>query len=79
MSATPTPDPPTHPRRRLAAQAAILALVLTLLAWRTWPSHQLRVIFLETEIDHMRVLGVLIALLQGHNRPKVQMWVQCGS
>jgi competence protein ComEC len=51
MSATPTPDPPTHPHRRLAAQAAILALVLTLLAWRTWPSHQLRVIFLETKGD----------------------------
>jgi competence protein ComEC len=49
MSATP--DPPTHPRRRLAAQAAILVLILALLAWRTWPSHQLRVIFLETKGD----------------------------
>lgn len=51
MSTEPTSDPPTHPRRRLAAQAAILALVLALLAWRAWPSHQLRVIFLETKGD----------------------------
>ena len=28
-----------------------MALVLTLLAWRAWPSHQLRVIFLETKGD----------------------------
>jgi beta-lactamase superfamily II metal-dependent hydrolase len=46
-----TPDPPSNPRRRLAAQAAILALVLVLAAWRAWPSHQLRVIFLETKGD----------------------------
>ena len=46
-----TPDQPTHPRRRLAIQAAVLALVLALLAWRAWPSHQLRVIFLETNGD----------------------------
>ncbi|MEO7908980.1 MAG: hypothetical protein ABIV47_04965 [Roseiflexaceae bacterium] len=51
MPATPTPDPPAHPRRRLAVQIAILVLVLTLLAWRAWPSHQLRVIFLETKGD----------------------------
>lgn len=58
-----TPDQPTHPRRRLATHAAILALVLALLAWHAWPSHQLRVIFLETKADAARVLGVLIALL----------------
>jgi beta-lactamase superfamily II metal-dependent hydrolase len=46
-----TPNPPTHPFHRLAIQAAILALVLALLAWRAWPSRQLRVIFLETKGD----------------------------
>src|SRR3954470_1909088 len=51
MSAIPTPDQPSNPRRRLIIQAAILALVLALLAWHTWPSHQLRVIFLETKGD----------------------------
>jgi competence protein ComEC len=51
MPAIPTSEQPSHPRRRLAAQVAILALVLTLLAWRAWPSHQLRVIFLETKGD----------------------------
>ena len=51
MPATPTPEPPAYPRRRLAIQVAILALVLALLAWRAWPSHQLRVIFLETKGD----------------------------
>ena len=51
MSTKPTPDLPTHPGRRLAIQAAILALILALLAWRAWPSHQLRVIFLETKGD----------------------------
>ena len=49
MSATPTP--PSNPHRRLATQAAILALVLALLAWRAWPGQQLRVIFLETKGD----------------------------
>ena len=49
MSATP--DPPTSPFRRLAIQATILALVLALLAWRAWPSRQLRVVFLETKGD----------------------------
>jgi beta-lactamase superfamily II metal-dependent hydrolase len=51
MSTKPTPNQPTHPHHRLATQAAILALVLALLAWRAWPSHQLRVIFLETKGD----------------------------
>jgi beta-lactamase superfamily II metal-dependent hydrolase len=55
-----TPDPPTHLRRRLAIQAAILALLLALLAWRAWPSHQLRVIFLETGGD-----AVLIQMPSG--------------
>ncbi len=51
MSATTTPDKPSNPGRRLAIQFTILALVLALLAWRVWPSHQLRVIFLETKGD----------------------------
>lgn len=51
MSSTPTPEQPSYPGRRLATQAAILALVLALLAWRAWPNHQLRVIFLETKGD----------------------------
>jgi competence protein ComEC len=42
---------PAHPRRRLIIQAAIMALALVLLAWRSWPSQQLRVIFLETKGD----------------------------
>src|SRR6476619_7430342 len=46
-----TPDSPNNPHRRLAVQATFLALVLALLAWRAWPSHQLRVIFLETKGD----------------------------
>jgi beta-lactamase superfamily II metal-dependent hydrolase len=46
-----TPDQPSNPRRRLAAQAAILALVLVLVAWRAWPGPQLRVIFLATKGD----------------------------
>ena len=45
------PDSPNNPHRRLAAQAAILALMLSVLAWRAWPSHELRVIFLETKGD----------------------------
>jgi beta-lactamase superfamily II metal-dependent hydrolase len=51
MSPTPTPEPPTNPGRRLATQAAILALVLVLVAWHAWPGHQLRVIFLATKGD----------------------------
>ena len=50
-SMSTTPNSPAHPGRRLATHAAILALVLALLAWRVWPSHQLRVIFLETKGD----------------------------
>jgi beta-lactamase superfamily II metal-dependent hydrolase len=46
-----TPNLPNHPRYRLAAQAAILALALVVLAWRAWPRHELRVIFLETKGD----------------------------
>src|SRR5215211_9369947 len=49
MSATP--NQPSHLRHRLAAQAAILALALIVLAWRAWPSRELRVIFLETKGD----------------------------
>ena len=46
-----TPDSANNPHRRLVTQAIVLALVLALLAWRAWPSHQLRVIFLETKGD----------------------------
>src|SRR5262245_20194985 len=42
---------PANPHRRLTVQAGVLALALALLAWRSWPSHQLRVIFLETKGD----------------------------
>jgi beta-lactamase superfamily II metal-dependent hydrolase len=42
---------PTSTRRRLLVQAALMALALALLAWRSWPSQQLRVIFLETKGD----------------------------
>src|SRR5262245_46076252 len=42
---------PNSSHRRLIARAALLALALGLLAWRVWPSHQLRVIFLETKGD----------------------------
>ena len=44
-------DQPANPHRRIVAQAAILALALALLAWRSWPNQQLRVIFLETKGD----------------------------
>ena len=53
MSATP--NQPTAPIRRFAIQAAVLALILALLAWRAWPSRQLRVIFLETKGDAMLI------------------------
>jgi beta-lactamase superfamily II metal-dependent hydrolase len=45
------PDPPSNPVRRFAIRAAFLVLILALLAWRAWPSRQLRVIFLETRGD----------------------------
>src|SRR5262249_3446659 len=48
--ATPSGQPNSS-HRRLIARAALLALALGLLAWRVWPSHQLRVIFLETKGD----------------------------
>jgi beta-lactamase superfamily II metal-dependent hydrolase len=51
MSTKSIPDSPSNSIHRLAARAAILALVLVLLAWRAWPAHQLRVIFLETKGD----------------------------
>ncbi|HEU5099839.1 MAG TPA: hypothetical protein VFU22_12500 [Roseiflexaceae bacterium] len=46
-----TPDQPARPHRRLLTQAAVIALALALLAWRSWPGQQLRVIFLETKGD----------------------------
>jgi beta-lactamase superfamily II metal-dependent hydrolase len=39
------------PIPRLAAQVAIVALALAVLAWRAWPDGRLRVIFLETKGD----------------------------
>ena len=44
-------DQPAKPHRRLLIQVAVMALALLLLAWRAWPSQQLRVIFLETKGD----------------------------
>lgn len=41
----------TNPRRKLAAQLALVALALSVLAWRAWPDGKLRVIFLETKGD----------------------------
>jgi beta-lactamase superfamily II metal-dependent hydrolase len=49
MPATPHQSHQAH--RRFSAQAAILALALIVLAWRAWPSRELRVIFLETQGD----------------------------
>lgn len=46
-----TSEQPASPYRRLLVQAAIIALALALLAWRSWPAQQLRVIFLETKGD----------------------------
>jgi beta-lactamase superfamily II metal-dependent hydrolase len=48
---SPTSEQPTTPRRHLFLQAAIIALALALVAWRSWPSPELRVIFLETKGD----------------------------
>jgi beta-lactamase superfamily II metal-dependent hydrolase len=42
---------PTGTRRKLLQQAALLALALGLLTWRSWPDGRLRVIFLETKGD----------------------------
>jgi hypothetical protein len=42
----------TNPhRRKLAAQLAVVALALAILAWRAWPDGALHVMFLETKGD----------------------------
>lgn len=51
MSTNPPVNPAAGPWRRLAAQAALIALALACLAWRAWPDGRLHVYFLEARGD----------------------------